>query len=192
MSPQANTLPLQVLLIDEMYRVPGSDFVISAGVYRGKTYGHMLHRTDYYALNIKNKNKSKIFTDFREWVDRFHEIDQNGVITIRETPFLWLVPLRHLRIPVDCHRVPRRNHLIHQSPRSVPIVLISHIRDPQDTPSGKHAVTADIAARAGEVKSIRTSMRIVPMTILIIVDHPVLPVGPFARVVDTSLMNSLR
>ena len=77
--------------VDEMYRVPGSEFVISAGVYRGKTYGHMLHRTDYYALNIKNKNKSKVFSDFREWVDRFHEIDQNGVISVRETPLASVV-----------------------------------------------------------------------------------------------------
>ena len=34
--------------LDEMYRVPGSETVITAGVYRGKTSGHMLHRTDYY------------------------------------------------------------------------------------------------------------------------------------------------
>ena len=72
--------------LDEMKRVPGSETVITAGVYRGKTYGHMLHRTDYYALNVKNKNKSKVFPEFRAWVERFHEIDRDGIISIRDTP----------------------------------------------------------------------------------------------------------
>ncbi len=72
--------------LDEMKRVPGSETVLTAGVYRGKTYGHMLHRTEYYALNVKNKNKSKVFTEFRAWVERFHEIDRDGIISIRDTP----------------------------------------------------------------------------------------------------------
>lgn len=32
--------------VDDMYRVPGSELVISAGTYHGKAYGYMLHRTD--------------------------------------------------------------------------------------------------------------------------------------------------
>ena len=77
--------------LDEMYRVPGSELVISAGFYRGETYGRMLQRTDYYAINLKNKSKGKVFTDFCEWVERFHEIHQDGVIRVRDTPLAAVV-----------------------------------------------------------------------------------------------------
>ena len=35
---------------------------------------------------MKNKNKSKVFTEFRTWVERFHGIDHDGIIQIRDTP----------------------------------------------------------------------------------------------------------
>lgn len=48
-----------------------------SGVYRGKTYGHMLSRADYFAINVKKKNKSML-TDFSSWVDRFHGLIKTG------------------------------------------------------------------------------------------------------------------
>lgn len=83
-----------------------------SGVYRGKTYGHMLSRADYYAINVKNKNKSML-TDFRSWVEWFHETDQDGVIQIRDAPLVTPLKLLHPRRPlrIDCEKERRRSHL---------------------------------------------------------------------------------
>lgn len=83
-----------------------------SGVYRGKTYGHVLSRADYYAINVKNKNKSML-TDFRSWVEWFHEIDQDGVIQIRDAPLVTPLKLLHPRHShrIDCEKERRRSHL---------------------------------------------------------------------------------
>ena len=130
--------------LDEMYRVPGSETVITAGVYRGKTYGHMLHRTDYSALNVKNKNKSKVFTEFRAWVERFHEIDHDGIIQIRDAALA--IPVGLPSSSSNADRLPSGAKKKPPNPPKPQKCANARIRVPLDTRLGRRAVTADTAA----------------------------------------------